>query len=59
VDPSEGQRQTNVKAALSRKGLKVRIDTWARRQTPLQDITAAHKHVSLSKEKAKSLRMVR
>ena len=59
VDPSECQRYAIGSAAPIRMGLKVRTDTWARRQAPLQDITGAHKHVSLSKEKMKSLRMVR
>ena len=59
VDPSEGQKQMNRAADAQGKGLKVRTDTWARRQAPLQDITAAHKHVSISKEKLKALRMAR
>lgn len=58
VDPSEGQG-VSVAASVQGKGLKVRSDTWARRQAPLHDITAAHKHVSLSKDKLKALRMVR
>lgn len=51
VDPTECSRHVRESGAAPRKGLKVRTDTWARRQAPLQDITAAHKHVSLSKEK--------
>ena len=59
VDPSEGQKQVSRAAGTRGKGLKVRADTWARRQAPLRDITTAHKHVSVSEEKLKALRMVR
>ena len=59
VDPSEDRKQMSMAASAQGKGLKVRSDAWARRQAPLQDITAAHKHVSLSEEKLKTLRMVR
>lgn len=53
------QRVGSGAGAAPRKGLKDRMDTWARRQTPLRDITASQQHVSLSSDKMKSLRMVR
>ena len=60
MGPSDAcQRLGSGAGAAPRKGLKERADAWARRQAPLRDITAAQKHVSLSNDRMKSLRMVR